>query len=82
MSKKSFIIILVLSVVVTYGVAFIAFATGIYKLANGFPFSFTSFNFLGAETDLTMLILDIAFWSATIWVIWKAISYLFGREGR
>lgn len=73
MKAKSFIIILVLSVIVTYGVAFIDFSVNITKGSIGLPFGFSYFNFLGAETDMPILLLDIAFWFLVIWGIWKLL---------
>lgn len=76
MTKKSFVIILVLSVVATYGVASLDFAFNISKGLIGLPFGFSSFNFFGSETENTMLLLDIAFWFLVIWGIWKLIKRL------
>ena len=74
MSKKAFVVILVLSVVVTYGAAFADFAFNITSGAVGLPFGFSRFNFFGAETDQRMFLLDIAFWFVIIWVIWKVFQ--------
>lgn len=75
MSKKSFIVILILSVVVTYGVAFVEGLIGGHFLAyGGVPFRFASGSFLGGSTDNLMLILDIAFWFVVIWLALKVIS--------
>lgn len=80
MSKKSFAIILVLSVVVTYGVAIVDVFLNKTKNIAGLPFGFTSLGlFLGGSTDYLMLILDIVFWFFIIWVIWKVISKLVKR---
>ena len=76
MSKKSFIVILVLSLVVTYGAAYVDFVLNITTGAVGLPFGFSSFNFLGAETNQKMLILDIAFWYFIIWLVWFGIKKL------
>lgn len=73
MNKKSFIIILVLSVVITYGVAVLQFATGSIDNGGGLPFSFSSFNFLGSETNTSMLILDIIFWFVIILILWQIV---------
>lgn len=79
MSKKSLVIILILSVVVTYGVAFVEGLAGNHFLAyGGIPFRFASGSFLGGSTDNLMLILDIAFWFVVIWVVWKVISKVRG----
>ncbi|MDO8570938.1 MAG: hypothetical protein Q7R97_05120 [Candidatus Daviesbacteria bacterium] len=79
MNKKTFIIFLVLSVGVTYGVAFLQFATGNLNNGGGLPFSFSSFNFLGSETNTGMLILDIIFWFVILFGIWKLMGKLFKR---
>lgn len=74
MTKKSFVVILILSVIVTYGVASLDFAFNISKGLIGLPFGFSSFNFFGSETENTMLLLDIIFWSIVIWGIWKILQ--------
>ena len=74
MSKKAFVVILVLSVVVTIGIAFIGFITKNYQVMSGWPFRFTGFSFLGSTTNYTALLLDIAFWFVIIWVIWKVLQ--------
>ncbi|MDP3733078.1 MAG: hypothetical protein Q8Q91_00910 [Candidatus Daviesbacteria bacterium] len=73
MSKKSLVVILILSVVVTYGAAYLDFVFNVTTGQVGLPFGFSRFNFFGAETDKTMLLLDIAFWFMVIWIIWKVI---------
>lgn len=77
MSKKSFIIILVLSVIVTYGVMFSqAFITNnLIAGSGGFPFAFTSSSlFSTPSTDYSMLTLDIIFWFVILFVIWSLIK--------
>jgi len=77
MSKKSFVIILILSVVATYGAASLDFAFNISKgILIGLPFGFSSLNFFGSETKSTMLLLDIVFWFIVIWGIWKVLLRL------
>lgn len=79
-SPKAFIVILLLSVVVTYGAAFVEGLIGGHFLAyGGVPFRFASGSFLGGSTNNFLLILDIAFWFVAIWGIWKIISYFSGR---
>jgi len=73
MSKKSFFVILVLSVVITVGIPFIYFEN------NGFPLQFTSFNLLGSETNYLNLIFDIVFWFVIIWGVWKLITKISKR---
>lgn len=67
------IVFLVLGVVVTYSVAMFGFVTENVNISNGFPFEFTSFNFLGSETNQTMLVIDVIFWSIILYGIWKII---------
>lgn len=74
MNKKTIIevvVFLVLSVVVTYGVAIVDFANGGVANGAGFPLGFSHFNFFGGETDQNKLILDIIFWFIVLFVIWK-----------
>lgn len=79
MTKKSFIIILISSVVVTYGVAIVQFAIGKMGNGAGLPFGFSYFNFLGSETNQTMLFLDIAFWFIILLIGWKIILKIIKR---
>ena len=75
MTIKAFVIILVLSVVVTYGVAFVEGLMGGHFLAyGGVPLRFASGSFLGGSTDNLMLILYVVFWFAVIWVIWNVLQ--------
>ena len=76
MSKKAFVVILILSVVVTYGAAFVDDIINSSKHTTGLPFGFASLNFLGGSTDGLMLIIDVAFWFMVIWVIWKVLQKL------
>lgn len=76
MSKKLFLIILVLSVVVTYGVSITSdlISGSIIAGNSGFPFKFASGSLFGeGSTNYLMLILDIIFWFVVIWVVWKLI---------
>lgn len=73
MTKKSFVVILILSVAVTYGAAFVDDAINLTKNPTGLPFGFASFNFLGGSNNNLMLTLDIAFWFLIIWVLLKII---------
>lgn len=83
MSKKAFVVILVLSVVVTYGVALVDAVMNTSANQAGLPFKFGSYVLFGeANTNYPVLILDIAFWFVVIWIIWKTISYISGRAGR
>ncbi|KKQ28399.1 MAG: hypothetical protein UU14_C0031G0005 [Candidatus Roizmanbacteria bacterium GW2011_GWB1_40_7] len=80
LTKKSFVIILVLSVIATYGAAFVDDSINLAKNPTGLPFGFASFNFLGASNNNLMLTLDIIFWFIVIWVIWKALLRLFKKR--
>lgn len=80
MSKKAFVVILVLSVVVTYGAAFVDALMNTSANQAGLPFKFGSYALFGtASTNFLTLFLDIIFWFAVIWGIWKIISYFSGR---
>lgn len=76
MSKKSFIVILILSLVVTYGVAFVDALRRNSFLAGeaGTPFRFSSSYFFSESTNYGMLILDIVFWFVVIWILCKTVS--------
>lgn len=80
LTKKSLVAILILSVIVTIAVPVIAFLIGNYKYADGFPFKWSRFNFLGSNTDYGTLMLDIAFWFLVIWGIWKLFPKLFKKR--
>ncbi|MBU1031838.1 hypothetical protein KKE03_02885 [Patescibacteria group bacterium] len=77
MSKKSLAILLILSVVVTYGTAFVDAITNTSANQAGLPFKFGSYVLFGeASTNYPLLVLDIAFWFVVIWVIWKVLQKL------
>ena len=77
MSKKGFVIILILSVIVTYGVAIVEGLMGNHFLAyGGIPFRFTFGSFLGGTNNNLMLMLDIIFWFVVIFGIWKLFRSL------
>lgn len=80
MAKKSFVVILVLSVILTYIAAFIDDAINLTKNPTGLPFGFASFNFLGGSNNNFMLTLDIVFWFLVIWGIWKILPKLFKKS--
>lgn len=74
-SKKAFIVILVLSVVVTYGMAFAEALINTSANRVGLPFKFGSYTLFGtASTNYLTLILDIVFWFVVIWGIWKILE--------
>jgi hypothetical protein len=82
MSKKSFIIILILSVIVTYGAALVydLMFGSILSGEGGVPFKFTSGSlFGGSSTNYLMLILDIVFWFFIIWIIWQVFTRILKR---
>ncbi|CAN5135776.1 hypothetical protein BH11PAT1_BH11PAT1_7120 [soil metagenome] len=73
MSKISFVVILVLSVVTTYGVAMADALKRDSLLAGaaGLPFKFASGSLFGeAKTNYVMLSMDIIFWFITILLLW------------
>lgn len=77
MSKKAFVVILVLSVVVTYVAAFVEvlLSGSVVAGKSGFPLRFgVSSLFGGSSIDYTMLLVDIAFWFVVLWVIWKVLQ--------
>jgi hypothetical protein len=79
MSKKRFVVILVLSVVVTYGVAVVDDLRRNSLLAGegGVPFRFSSGTLFGSgNTNYLMLTLDIFFWFVVIWIVWFGIRKL------
>jgi len=77
MSKKAFVVILVLGMVVTYITAIvdILLSGSVIAGKSGIPFRFSSSSlFGGSSIDYPMLLLDIAFWFVIIWGVWKVIS--------
>lgn len=81
MSKKSFVVILIFSVIATYGVASLDLVFNVSKgRLIGLPFGFSSFNFFGSETESTMLLLDVVFWFLIIWGIWKLFKKVIDRK--
>ncbi len=79
MSKKAFIIILVLGVVASYIASIIdALVSGtLIAGESGFPFKDSRGTLFGeGSVNNLMFILDIIFWFAVIWGIWKLIKNL------
>lgn len=77
MSKKVFVVILVLSVVVTYGGSLVDSIVNNTLLAgeSGFPFKYSRSTLFGRGTiDGAMMFLDIAFWFVVIFSIWKVFQ--------
>lgn len=80
MTKKAFVVILILSVVVTYAVAIVDASINTSASKSGFPFKFGSYSLFGsASTDSGLLLLDIIFWSVVLWVTWKLFVKLLKR---
>jgi len=72
MSKKSFLVILILSIITTYTTSIIndLIRGSLVGGKGGIPFKFAS----GPSTDGFMLILDVSFWFIIIWGILKLIK--------
>lgn len=80
MTKKAFVIILILSVVVTYGVAFVDAIVNTSANRAGLPFKFGSYVLFGqADTNYLLLFLDIAFWFLAIWGAFKILVKVFKK---
>jgi len=77
MTKKTFVVILILSVVTNY-VALIVDAITTNTLlggVSGFPFKYSSSTLFGhGSVNGSMLILNIAFWFFVIWILWKLLQ--------
>ena len=79
MTKKAFVVILILSVVMTYGASTVDSLLNNTLLAgeSGFPFKYSRGTLFGkGSIDGLMMLINIAFWFVIIWLIWKAISKL------
>jgi len=75
MNKKSFFIILILSVIITYGLSLIDALANSSANQAGLPFKFGSYAlFSTASTSYSILTLDIIFWFVIVWGIWKLIQ--------
>lgn len=75
MTRRSFVIILILSVVATYGFGIIDALSNPSANKAGLPFKFGSYALFGtANTNYSILILDIIFWFSIIWIAWKIIK--------
>lgn len=80
MSKKAFIIILVLSVVVTYGMAIVGALMNPSASKAGLPLKFGSYTLFGtADTNYVALVLDIVFWFIIILLLWKVLQKVVNR---
>jgi len=79
MTRKSFVVILGISVITTYIASFIEIllSGNVVAGTSGFPFKFGSSSlFGGSSTNYPTLILDIVFWFLVIWGIRKLILKL------
>ena len=80
MSKKLAVIIFILSTLIAIVGPVIAFSLSIPIINDGFPFKWSTFNFLGSNTDYGALLMDIIFWFIVIWGIWKVLPKLFKKS--
>lgn len=79
MSKKSLIVILVLSVMVTYGVSIAAdlMKGSVLSGEGGIPLKFTESSlFGGTAINLIIFLIDVIFWFIVIWIVWRLLSKL------
>lgn len=81
MNKKSFVIISILSVIVTYGLGIMDALVNSSTNQAGLPFKFGSYVLFGtANTNYSILTLDIILWFFVIWGIWKIIQKISKRK--
>lgn len=83
MGKKEFLIILVLSVVVTWVTkevnGILNFSLG--GLNAGSPLGYYKCEFISScNIDYTFLVIDIAFWFMVIWIIWKIFRKISSKK--
>ena len=74
MTKKSFVVILILSIIISIFAPVIAFTLGFRFMSDGFPLKWSTFSLLGSNTNYNALLIDIAFWFVVIWGVWKLIQ--------
>lgn len=77
MTKKSFVVILVLSIVINEIVLYIdaLIRNSVVAGQGGFPLRFTSSSSFGsASTNWAALLFDILFWFVVIWGIWRLLQ--------
>lgn len=77
MSKKAFVVIMILSVVVTYAATLVdvLLSGSVVTGKSGFPFRFGSSSlFGGSSIDYPLLLVDIVFWFIILWIIWKVLQ--------
>lgn len=80
MSKKSFVILSMFSVVVTYAAMVIdAMWKGSFLAGEaGIPLRFDSSSFFGGGSiNYTNLLIDVIFWFIVVWVIWRILKIAF-----
>lgn len=81
MTKKSVVVILILSVIATYGLGITDALMNSSANQAGLPFKFGSYALFGtANTNYSTLILDIAFWFIVLWGLWKMLPKLFKKR--
>lgn len=76
MTKKNFVVILVLSVIATYVATFIDALVNKTLLGGeaGFPFKFSSATMFGeGATNYLLMALNIIFWFLVICAVWKVV---------
>ena len=77
MTKKSFVVILILSILVTFVATFfeVILSGNVVAGESGFPLRFSSSSLFGGSTiNYLMLLADIFFWFFVIWGIWKFLQ--------
>lgn len=81
MSKKAFVVILVFSVMMTYGVGITDALMNTSANQAGLPFKFGSYELFGtASTNYPLLLIDIAFWFVILFGIWKISLKIFRKS--
>lgn len=81
MSKKSFFVILVLSIMLTYSLAIVDALVNPSSNLAGLPFKFGSYSLFGqANTNYSILLLDILFWFIVILVTEKILIKFFKKK--
>lgn len=77
MSKKAFVVILVLSVAVTYltpALQILISGLSFIGKDRGLPFNFVRYSFSGYSTyTVGFFVLDVIFWFVIIFFIWKVL---------
>lgn len=77
MTKKSFVIILGLSLIVMYGASIVdAVVSGtLLGGKSGFPFKDSNTTmFGGGTTNYLLTTLNVIFWFVVIWAVWKVLQ--------